>query len=231
VEALGYGGRIWSHFDSTGLPGYIIQSLLILISPALFAASIYMVLGRIIALLDGERHSPIRQRWLTNQFVTGDCVSFLVQSMGGGIQAAGTLELLHMGEKIIVAGLFTQIFFFSIFMIVAFAFHMRISKSPTSLSVSPSIPWRSHLVILYITSGIILVRSVFRVVEYLMGNSGFILAHECILYIFDTTLMLVVLGIFVCRHPGELFVGRDKGASFGMLLNIELERNRALDRS
>lgn len=229
MEALGYGGRIWSHFDTTGLPGYIIQSLLILISPALFAASIYMVLGRIVALVDGERHSLIRRRWLTKLFVTGDCVSFLVQSMGGGIQAAGTLELLHIGEKIIVAGLFIQIFFFSIFMIVAFAFHFRVSKSPTTLSALPSIPWRSHILILYITSGIILVRSVFRIVEYLMGNSGYILAHEYMLYIFDTTLMLVVLGIFLWRHPGELFLGSDKGTSFGRLMNIELEPNGTLN--
>lgn len=190
-----------------------------------------MVLGRIIALVDGERHSLIRLKWLTKLFVAGDCVSFLIQSMGGGIQAAGTLELLHIGKKIIVAGLFIQIFFFSIFMVVAFAFHVRISKSPTSLSVLPSIPWRGHLVILYITSGIILLRSVFRVIEYLMGNSGFILAHEYMLYIFDTILMLVVLGIFLWRHPGELFVGSGKGTSSGMILDIEFEPHETSNRS
>ena len=58
------------------------QTLLILVAPALFAASIYMVLGRIILLVDGEQHSLIRKRWLTKIFVTGDVLSFLMQGAG-----------------------------------------------------------------------------------------------------------------------------------------------------
>lgn len=205
----------------------VIQALLILIAPALFAATIYMVLGRIIDLVDGEQHSVIRLKWLTKIFVAGDCVSFLVQSMGGGIQAAGTLELLHTGEKIIVVGLFIQIFFFGIFLISAIVFHYRINLLPTALSSSREIPWRQHIYNLYLTSGIILVRTVFRVVEYLMGNSGWILSHEYMLYIFDTILMLSVVGIFLWRHPGKLFldygkgVHRSSGTEFDLLENHE----------
>jgi hypothetical protein len=58
------------------------QSLLLLLAPALFAASIYMVLGRIIRLTDGESHSLIKARWLTKVFVAGDVLSFLTQSTG-----------------------------------------------------------------------------------------------------------------------------------------------------
>ncbi|RDL38645.1 Uncharacterized protein BP5553_02985 [Venustampulla echinocandica] len=227
VEALGYGGRIWSHFDPTGLPGYIIQSLLILIAPALFAASIYMVLGRIIALVGGETHSWIKLKWLTKIFVIGDCISFVVQGGGGGIQAGGTLDLLHLGEKIIVAGLFIQIFFFGVFITSAISFHLCIRSQPTRLSGLARIPWQSHMAILYTTSGIILVRSIFRVVEYLMGNNGFILRHEVMLYIFDSILMIAVVALFIWRHPGTLFLtsskrgswGRTSGAEFDLLEN------------
>ena len=45
---------------------------MILIAPTLFAASIYMELGRIILLVDGEHHAIIRKRWLTKIFVVGD---------------------------------------------------------------------------------------------------------------------------------------------------------------
>jgi len=58
------------------------QILLLLVAPALVAASIYMVLGRIIALVEGECHSPIRQKWLTKLFVSGDVLSFLMQATG-----------------------------------------------------------------------------------------------------------------------------------------------------
>jgi hypothetical protein len=143
--------------------------------------------------------------------------------MGGGIQAAGTIQLLHIGEKIIVVGLFIQIFFFGIFLISAVVFQYRINLIPTTLSSSTDIPWRQHIRILYLTSGIILVRSFFRIVEYLMGNSGWILSHEYMLYIFDTILMLSVIAIFLWRHPGKLFVDHGKslerslGAEFDML--------------
>jgi hypothetical protein len=58
------------------------QNVLILIGPAFMAASIYMILGRIILLTDGEKHALIRRRWLTKLFVTGDVVSLLMQSSG-----------------------------------------------------------------------------------------------------------------------------------------------------
>jgi hypothetical protein len=58
------------------------QSLLILLAPALFAASIYIILGRIILLVDGERYSLMRQKWLTKAFVAGDLFSFLLQMSG-----------------------------------------------------------------------------------------------------------------------------------------------------
>lgn len=61
---------------------YVIQSLLTLLGPSFFAASIYMILGRIIRLTDGERHSMIRSNWLTKIFVLGDVLSFFVQSGG-----------------------------------------------------------------------------------------------------------------------------------------------------
>lgn len=46
------------------------------------AASIYMILGRIIVLTDGDSHSLVRRRWITKIFVTGDVISLLMQSSG-----------------------------------------------------------------------------------------------------------------------------------------------------
>lgn len=58
------------------------QNLLILIAPALMAASIYMILGRIILLTQGEQHAIIKRRWLTKIFVAGDVTSLLLQGSG-----------------------------------------------------------------------------------------------------------------------------------------------------
>lgn len=57
---------------------------------------------------------------------------------------------------------------------------------------------------MYATSLLIMVRSIFRVVEYLQGFNGYILRHEAFLYVFDGTLMFLVLVIFIAVHPGEV---------------------------
>ena len=79
---IGYIGRILAHNNTDSIPIYSIQTILILLAPALFAASIYMVLGRLIVALGAERLSPIRVKWLTKIFVCGDVIAFLGQATG-----------------------------------------------------------------------------------------------------------------------------------------------------
>jgi hypothetical protein len=84
-EIIGYLGRILNALEEPGcwtLGPYIMQNVLILIGPAFMAASIYMILGRIILLTDGEKYALIKRRWLTKLFVAGDVVSLLMQSSG-----------------------------------------------------------------------------------------------------------------------------------------------------
>lgn len=145
VEVLGFLGRILSTNDFWALGPFIMQSILLLVAPALFAASIYMILGRIILLTDGEKHSIIRQKWLTKIFVTGDCISFLAQCNGGGIQATGSLLMVHMGEKIIVVGLFLQLAFFGFFVVVAGLFHWRLVKAGSYDVPLHDVPWKRHV--------------------------------------------------------------------------------------
>jgi hypothetical protein len=67
-----------------------------------------------------------------------------------------------------------------------------------------TLPWKRHLYNLYIASTLIIVRSVFRVIEYLQGNSGYLLSHEVFLYLFDALLMLAVMVLFLGVHPSEI---------------------------
>ncbi|KAK5049306.1 hypothetical protein LTR84_004235 [Exophiala bonariae] len=203
-QTIGYGGRIWSHYDDLAIGGFVMQAILILIAPALYAASIYMILSRLVRTVGGEHLCLVPVRWLTRAFVIGDIISFSLQAGGGGIQSGGTLQLYQTGEKIIVAGLICQILVFGFFVTTSALFHRRLIQSPTAKSRSNSIPWRRHLYVLYITSGLILVRSVFRVVEYLQGNDGYLISHEIFLYVFDTMLMALVMVIFLMYYIQDL---------------------------
>jgi len=94
VETIGYLARYASAEETpnwTTKP-YIAQSLMLLLAPAFFAASIYMILGRIVRLLNGASCSLIRPSLLTKIFVTGDVLSFFIQSGGKLSSLLGKLK-------------------------------------------------------------------------------------------------------------------------------------------
>jgi hypothetical protein len=84
-EVSGYIARTVSasqHRDEYTLGPYVTQAVLLLVAPALFAASIYMELGRIVELVKGDKYLFVPRRWLTAAFVCGDIISFLFQASG-----------------------------------------------------------------------------------------------------------------------------------------------------
>ncbi|CAG8418823.1 unnamed protein product, partial [Penicillium salamii] len=229
LECAGYIARIFSHFDTKALGPYIVQTMLILVAPPLFAASIYMTLGRIIVKLDAEEMSLVPVRFLTKIFVVGDVISFLLQCGGGGYMAAGTLSAMDIGANIVIGGLAIQLLFFGFFVVVSAIFHWRVKKrseysnlsgaslTTTSRNSKTKMTWESIMWALYIACLLILVRSIFRVVEFVEGNDGFIMRREYLLYIFDACLMVltgVVLGI--C-HPGSVLTqGRKRDSEMSL---------------
>ena len=49
-----------------------------------------------------------------------------------------------------------------------------------------------------------MIRSLFRVIEYVTGTNGYLMAHEWPLYVFDTILMFGVLTLFFYYHPSRI---------------------------
>lgn len=163
-----------------------------------------MILGRLIRAVRAEQMSVIPINWVTRIFVTGDVIAFTFQAGGGGVQAVGTLDFYGVGEKLIIVGLFVQICVFGFFVVTSVLFHYRLLSRPTPEATKAVVPWKRHLWVLYVTSAIILVRSIFRVVEYLQGNGGYLISHEIFLYIFDTILMAAVMFIFIIWYVEDL---------------------------
>jgi hypothetical protein len=105
---------------------------------------------------------------------------------------------------VIVGGLILQVIFFGFFLICGVVFQFRIGRRPTTKSSSADIPWRKHMAALHVASLFILVRSIFRVVEYLQGQDGYLLTTEVFLYVFDAALMFLVMAVFAVIHPSEI---------------------------
>ncbi|KAJ4986677.1 RTA1 like protein [Stagonosporopsis vannaccii] len=144
------------------------QTLLLLLGPALYATRIYMILGRLILLTGGEQYSLVRRTWLTKIFVTGAVISFAMQSADGGVMSSSASGM-KTGGKIIIAGLFVQNLFYGMLFVTAIVFQQR-----CSLEEAPLPPQ-------YATSVLILIRLVFRVIEYVPGNAGYLLGHRAFL--------------------------------------------------
>lgn len=118
--------------------------------------------------------------------------------------ASGSLEMLHRGESIIIAGLVVQLLFFGCFMVTSAVFHVRLCRDPTTTILAHSIPWERQIYVLYGASMLILVRSLFRLIEYAQGNSGYLISHEKYMYGFDAVLMLATMVLTAVIHPSEI---------------------------
>ena len=126
--------------------------------------------------------------------------------------ASGTISAMKTGEHITIGGLCVQLVFFTFFLLTAVIFHKRIRSRPTqqtiearqgqSLSMTHS--WESVLWVLYIASALILVRSVFRLIEYAQGNDGYLISHEAFMYVFDSTLMFFAMVAMNVFHPSAI---------------------------
>lgn len=202
---------------------YILQSFFTLVAPSLFAAAIYMTLGRIIRGLgaSAETLSIIRVNWLTKTFVIGDVFAFLIQSTGAGMSAMGGKNA-SLAENVVVGGLVIQVLFFGLFVVAAFMFHMRYSRYCTMAPGGRRIDafdWAGMLHMLYATSTLILIRCLFRIIEYVMGADAYPLQNEWTLYVFDALLMAVTMAIFYWWYPSNIQQHKElrSSSSIGMM--------------
>jgi hypothetical protein len=126
----------------------------------------------------------------------------LIFAGGSMVSKASSISL---GKHVIVVGLFLQIIFFGVFLVTSVIFDRRLRRTPTPASMA--VNWQKYMRTLYISSVCILIRSVFRVVEFSGGNDGPLMRSEVYLYVFDAVLMLGVLINLNIVHPGDI-IGR-----------------------
>ncbi|KAM0551719.1 hypothetical protein ACHAPJ_008286 [Fusarium lateritium] len=201
-EVLGYFFRALAWNATNSLAIYIMQALFLLLPPVFFAATIYMVYSRVVRAVDGQHCSPISARWTTRLFVLGDFITFNIQSNGGGLLASE--KLAHIGNIIVIAGLIAQILLFLGFVVCCVVFHKRFRAHLRQTSIPVEVPWKSCLGMLYFTSALILVRNIFRVVEFVMDKEGYLQQKEWPTFVFDSALMLLVMIAFYIWYPDNL---------------------------
>jgi hypothetical protein len=109
-----------------------------------------------------------------------------------------------LANNIIIGGLVLQLLWFGLFVVVAIVFHRRMMLSPTARSYQPDIKWRSYLHALYVASALIIVRNIFRLIEYCQGSNGYLLTTEVFVYCLDALPMFLVVAWFLWKYLGEI---------------------------
>jgi hypothetical protein len=128
---------------------------------------------------------------------------------GASIMGTMKLNLALAGEKIVIAGLALQVATFVFFLVASIDFQLRmIKKSRTAQPITEdgqnsNTSWRKMLYILYSVSALILLRCIFRLIEYGMGNASYLISHEWTLYVFDAVPMFLVLVLLLVLQPSK----------------------------
>ncbi|EPS43993.1 hypothetical protein H072_2017 [Dactylellina haptotyla CBS 200.50] len=205
MQTFGYLARLFSARDVQNRGLYIAQFVLVVLAPLFTAAGDYIILGRLLErVLPGGRRAKtlgLPARWITWIFVTSDIISFVMQGLGAAIISANTdgknPAAQERGTHIIMAGLVVQIAFFSFFVCAVIRFDLK------TRAAFPNVKWRTLVYCLYLSCTLILIRSIYRTVEFAQGWNGYLMGHEVYFYVLEALPMLPCLLIFNIFHPSK----------------------------
>jgi hypothetical protein len=219
-ETFGYYGRAWSHQSRTEIKSWALGAMLIMTAPPLLAATIYMILGRIIRSFDAEHLSRMRVKRLTLTFVLNDVICFCTQLGGIGIQVTGDANIISIGDKVVLAGLIFSLFVFALFVWIAVDFHRRLSREPTKLLLinsEESLPWKRYMIALYISSLAMIIRNLVRAIQFGASRLSPVNTQEAYIYVFDAFMMFISVAVLLVYHPGNLIKKARKIATVNQL--------------
>ncbi|OQE30493.1 hypothetical protein PENFLA_c003G07615 [Penicillium flavigenum] len=190
--------------DNIGL--YATSATLIVIAPVLVCASLYIFIGKLIQstgkepLLFFGKVSPV---WIPRIFVMSDVLSFLTQASGSGIASSNDWEGIqkNVGVGVLIGGLVLQLVTFALFLLLVVWFDMR--STPSSLGGGMESGVRLVLNGIYVASFFIMVRLIYRVIEFSMGMDTYTWTHEWPLYVLEATPMFIAMMALGWYHPAR----------------------------
>ncbi|KAJ7463456.1 RTA1 like protein-domain-containing protein, partial [Mycena galericulata] len=214
--AAGFAVRILVHNSPTSLGINIATTLLILLSPCLFLAIDYVILGRLAGLFGPEVSKKcmlIAPTRVATIFVWSDVGTFLIQAIGGSMTTSSKIDTINLGNKIVIVGLGIQLASFGLFttLMIVFGFRVR-TRFPhvwratgnadfALFSKGPAADWHILYYTLCLSCVSILIRSIFRMAEFIQGHKGYISTHEVFFYCFDALPLWIAMTLYCSVWP------------------------------
>ncbi|EXJ71924.1 uncharacterized protein A1O5_04425 [Cladophialophora psammophila CBS 110553] len=209
LEFIGYVTRAISIKNLENRNTFIVQTVMILVAPAVMAAACYMAFGRVVMWVVPPRFQTARHLWvparrITPVFVGSDVFSFFIQVIGGSmVAAANTKEHANTGKNVVLVGLGLQLASFGFFVFASLRLSILLRTTLRDVSLPKERNWQLFLTVINVANILILIRTVFRLIEFALGTRNYLTDHEWFFYAFDSALMFLVAAIFIVVHPGH----------------------------
>ncbi|KAK0384211.1 hypothetical protein NLU13_8299 [Sarocladium strictum] len=205
----GFALREYGAFHYDSLNAFIASVCITYAAPPLLELQNYHMLGRILYYV--PHHSPMHPGRVLTTF---GFVSAVIEALNGwGASYSSNQSLtdaeLAAGHALIKTSLILQLAVISCFVCLTAVFHRRCYRAG---AVNAKVA--SSLVTLYISTGLILARTIYRTVEYFgvaeyrFTDPGFnpeslspTIRYEVFFYMFEASLMLINCCLFNLRHP------------------------------
>ncbi|KAI1165284.1 RTA1 like protein-domain-containing protein [Nemania serpens] len=205
----GFIARVLGAFDDTDIIKYIVSIVLTYAAPPLYELSNYYILGRILYFV--PHCSPIHPGRVLTTFAALSAIIEAFNGTGAAYVANRSLpeRLQNTGHTLFKVALILQLVVIISFVALATTFYRRCRKNGINHTKV-----NQPLLTLYISTALILVRTIYRTVEYFeietinFFDPGFdpraqspIVRYEWLFYIFEAALMLINSVLINARHP------------------------------
>jgi len=210
MECLAYGLRSQIAVDGTVPPfwSFITSLVALIIAPIFIALANYLVCGRIVRYV-GVQYSLFRPAIIERFFVISDVASFLVQGIGASVFASATTNnspqsVFDLAQSILIAGFVIQLAALALFLITCVYVDFKTRKHPDATVSSGH--WRRLFIALYVSVSMILIRSIYRLIEFEAKRgtdlSTEINGHEAYFGVFETLVVFISFLAWLPFHPG-----------------------------
>lgn len=125
---------------------------------------------------------------------------------GGAMMSGGDLgsSVMKTGKYLVIGSFSIQPTVVGTYFGVVSLSHRRMKRTPTEKSLEPQIRWRRYVLSLYIASGAISARCLFRSIAYYGDNDSYLMRSEWFLYVFDATVIWAVMVWMIWFPPSEI---------------------------
>ncbi|KAI2634548.1 RTA1 like protein-domain-containing protein [Xylaria nigripes] len=205
----GFITRAIGAFDYESVTKYIVSVVLCYGAPPLYELGNYYILGRILYFV--PYCSPIHPGRVLTTFAAISTIVEVLNATGAAYVANPTLPqyLQDTGHTLFKIGLILQLTVIGLFIALATTFYQRCRQASINHAKV-----NQPLLTLYMSSGLILTRTIYRTVEYFELASvnpyvagldpkaqSPIVRYEFFFYVFEATVMLLNSALFNIRHP------------------------------